>query len=1002
MKGTFSWSPPRGGVLNSSSSANSARETISKRELKSLGIGQGQNEAGPSTRTSRAKSREIAEKQAREVSGQYTPPGSRKPSTLDPDHFVKKGEKLDLARKLASEGSISTPGSLSPVTPSSITGTPETLDDEDEKVFREEEAVKEEREVEESIAGGSSPRESLSSFAGDRTLHAGEAKEEEVEDEGLGLRIPATSPPPELENPQPQAPTMAAEAPLWQQLPPIGHPSAPVFTGEPSQLHPFLRTFEALGDYGWSDAKMVSTCVKYVQTAQERGVFALTEKKWKSAEAAKQTWAEFKSMILNRYPTAFDDTKGYTLDKLERHIANTPRSAFQSAAEFQKFMNYFEVIAEDLTEKHLMTEKGLNGKLCDAIPLSEVKRTTLCQQDFLGKEPSDVPWRDFGDQYRKMLSTGVTGGSAASEEVRVEVKTETRVKTEPSDSATMLATLTALQNDLRMLREEQRAQPSYGNRGGYTPQPYNQRSNTYGSRPADGGFRGRCAYCDEIGHMMMSCGIYRHDQAANGVFFHFTQQRLKVDGRDVPMAPGASPRDAAAEFLGQRYVPSAPADYPARDAPQTSTNMMNVVRATGPPTTHTGIAIAEPRIQEWITEDGQEGAPEEEEVEDEDEDADDDEDEMDLVEVYAAMAQMAEKMKKEKGKRMVMDGVEIPKMKWKNAKTGPPKKDEKGKRTDKGEAALRELAERIAAKGKGTGGEKKEPAYHLQAATDDPEAQARVLASCKDGCVPMTFGDLLAVSDPLRAKVHAETRKKRVPNNAQQEDEGEEVKMSSVREAAVNELWEMALKMPLTPALSKLMAASDFVRSNMHADTNRRAQAMPDGVAQTQTMAMITGGPIINPLSPRIAIAAKETQLWGISVFVSDYDESHEFQLNDVVVDDGSGICAIRSDVAARLAFPYEHAPILCQQFDGTCVEHSDLIRNLPITVGSVRVYVQAYVLPHIGPEMILGGPFEAVVRMGKVTLADARPVYKVHDPSRADVCIELVGNPRKVAKQGF
>ena len=228
----------------------------------------------------------------------------------------------------------------------------------------------------------------------------------------------------------------------------------------------------------------------------------------------------------------------------------------------------------------------------------------------------------------------------------------------------------------------------------------------------------------------------------------------------------------------------------------------------------------------------------------------------------------------------------------------------------------------------------------------------------------------------------------------------EEVKLSSVREAAVDELWAMVKQMPLTPALSKLMAASDFVRNNMHADTNRRLPAGAEGV--TRTMAMMPGRAGINPSSPWVSIAAKETQLWGINAFVADFHEANEYQLTDVVLDDGSGICAIRKDVAARLGFPYEHSPILCQQFDGSYVEHGDLIRNLPVTIGSVRVYVQAYVLPEIGPEMILGGPFEAVVRLGKETLADARPVYRIYDTAKANVCIEVVGHPRRITQKGF
>ena len=324
------------------------------------------------------------------------------------------------------------------------------------------------------------------------------------------------------------------------------------------------------------------------------------------------------------------------------------------------------------------------------------------------------------------------------------------------------------------------------------------------------------------------------------------------------------------------------------------------------------------------------------------------------------------------------------------------------KAVEEREQSAKKAAEELAKGAQKT--EKKAAQYHFESATDNPEAQARVLEACKDGCVPMTIGDLLAVSDALRAKAHAETRRRRVPNTdateVEKAQEQEEAKMSSVREAAVNELWEMIMSTPVAPTTSNLMATSDFVRNHLHADTNRRTQITVE--RSTPTMALQPALRSITTESPRVAIAVKETQLWAINAFIADYYEKEEYQLTDVVIDDGSGICAIRQDVAEQLNFPYEHAPILCQQFDGTCVEHGDLIRNLPVTVGSVRVYVQAYVLSNLGPQMILGGPFETVVRLVKETGTSARPFYSLTDPKHEGVTTKVAGHKREQGKEGF
>ena len=1001
VEGTFIWSPPRGGNLNSQPAHAGEAATTSKRDLKGLGIAdtdvQQAQSLGPRTTRGRGQwKQEEAGEPA--VAGLYTPEGSRKPSSLHKEHFEKKKQKLKPPQRASSLSSISTPGSLSPLFLESLAPTPEPAQtpetvaegetQEREKVEVEEDDNDSEKEVEQSVADPSSPKQELWSptpSEADKTFVRQPEDEEEAEIE------------------QEEREEMAAERP-WGPPPPLGHPTAPAYDGDQSQLHAYLRDFESWKDGGLTDAKTVQLCVKYVRSTQIRKIFELTEKRWKQQEAAKQTWAEFRASILARFPDAYDDSRAYTIESLEHHIEGAPPSAFQSATEFQEFFNTFEVIAEELLSSELMTQAGINVKLCNAIPQSEVKRTTL-QKDYLGMEASAVDWRQFGERYRKMLATGSTAQPAREDSPARAVKSEpaVKVKAEPTETAAMMAAITALSTQVQALVEGQKLPQQQPYRASQPmpwerPQQYPRATPGWGNKPTDPWqtFDRDCAYCGKIGHLMMQCDLYNHDQAANGVFYSMRARLLKVYGREVAVATGATPAAAAAEYRGPRFIPMpgpAPPAEPPAPAP-TSTNMMSVVGAVkAKEAVSTGLSHTEPRIVEWKSDEEEEVLLEEES----DEEADDDE--ATLANIVETMAQfqkkaelVAQKLAQKKGeKKKLIPEVVLPR----RSKASIQRASEKGieARERKAEEAAEELA-RGPPKS-----DRKAAQYHLEAPTDNPEAQARVLEACKDGCVPMTFGDLLAVSDPLRAKVHMETRRRRVPNSGAAEEEKEEIRMSSVREAAVNELWGMVLAMPVTPVLSKLMAASDFVRNNMHADTNRKAQLAIEH--STPTMAFLTTPTAIRADSPRVAIAAKETHLWAINAFIADYHEKQEFQLTDVVIDDGSGICAIREDVAEQLNFPYEHAPILCQQFDGTCVEHGDLIRNLPVTVGSVRVYIQAYVLPNIGPQMILGGPFEAVVRLRKETMDEARPMYHLLDPAKK-VEINVLGHVRKAEKKGF
>ena len=167
----------------------------------------------------------------------------------------------------------------------------------------------------------------------------------------------------------------------------------------------------------------------------------------------------------------------------------------------------------------------------------------------------------------------------------------------------MMAAITALRTQMQTLVENQQQQRGGGGRFGPP------RAAIWGNQPSTGGGRGfdiDCLYCGRLGHPMMQCELYAHDQAANGSFYHMRSGTLKVYNQFVEIPAGASPAAAVALHRGNRFVPmpGPPTPNEPKGAPQTSTNMMSVVSAARPTEkVQVGLSRAEPRIEEWKSED---------------------------------------------------------------------------------------------------------------------------------------------------------------------------------------------------------------------------------------------------------------------------------------------------------------------------------------------------------------------------------------------------------------
>ena len=854
--------------------------------------------------------------------------------------------------------------------------------------------------------------------------------------------------PPAAQIPLPPSPVMAEGGGISLPLP--TSPNAPKFNGQPGDLVAYFQFFDGHKDTsGWPDETTIKTAIRYITDIKTRQLWALRDR---SLVGAERTWAGFKKTMYDCYPGA-EAMLRYEIADLDRLILKLREEGLGDRFHFQTYVNEFEVIAETLKDAQLMTDSGLNSKFRASLPEGTTRDIAL--NHYLDKTPENTPWRELAKRVGKILDAS-RGDRHESAAAAVEATRSTAasappavtVKTEPvsEQTAALLAGYFA-----RFMQgpppPQQYQQPqmyptppdqSYGSApaGGWHPPPAPAFAGAYAlqSRP----FTGKCVYCDAYGHQMRDCTVYTHDRRHNRAFYNFRDRVLEVDRVPVPIAPGGIPCNAVEEYRGSLFVGRPGTAAPASPAPQQQPEAQsrNPAPAGMARPVSTGMARAEevvsesrtPTVEEYQTSASESGSEEYEPDETTSEEETDEGTQSESEEAILSTLTMAAKaISQQKEGKWEFAGVHLPVMNWKKDttdKVGPPKGAKKKRRAkakgkgkspeskdgepepqpevgegvrkarkaaaaDDPQAVAKKLAEKVS---KRATDEKEEPKFHYGARTDNRDELVKVLQSCQKGLIPLTVRSLFATSDAFRAKVNAETRRRKVPNEQRDKEEEEAAQRLSAKEAAVLKLWNLFLDAPLALELADIMAASDFVRDTLHKETGKKA-IMPPPVS---TAASYTSpvGPI--PQSANPSVAPRETPLWGIPATIWGAN-NEEILLTDVIVDSGAGLCAIRADIWEQTGREVEVNPVSCQMFGGDIVEYRHLVRNLPVSIGSVLVYIQAYVVKNLDSEMILGGPFEAVTRMRKATLKDARPVYRLTDPLGSGRTVEALGVTRSM-----
>ncbi|EIW84689.1 hypothetical protein CONPUDRAFT_34772, partial [Coniophora puteana RWD-64-598 SS2] len=105
---------------------------------------------------------------------------------------------------------------------------------------------------------------------------------------------------------------------------------------------------------------------------------------------------------------------------------------------------------------------------------------------------------------------------------------------------------------------------------------------------------------------------------------------------------------------------------------------------------------------------------------------------------------------------------------------------------------------------------------------------------------------------------------------------------------------------------------------------------------------------------------------------------SHE---EHALLDEGSEIVVIRQDIWQKLGLPAnKERTMIMQTANGTTQEMAGCAEMLEIDVGGIKTWAHAYVVPDSPYRLLLGRPWQRLVRLSKEETHEG--VYvTIHDP---------------------
>ncbi|KAI1788242.1 hypothetical protein LXA43DRAFT_1063706 [Ganoderma leucocontextum] len=273
------------------------------------------------------------------------------------------------------------------------------------------------------------------------------------------------------------------------------------------------------------------------------------------------------------------------------------------------------------------------------------------------------------------------------------------------------------------------------------------------------------------------------------------------------------------------------------------------------------------------------------------------------------------------------------------------------------------LSEQPTAPFRGIGGVLQPPAYQTESRLDDPvvvrEVHQRIFCEATSNISPM---ELLAVSAPIWKMVHAETVMRRVP----------------VSRPEASSMIPMGIPKPPVPASQSTQGGTVYYENvPEEASSSAHSSYSADNEDSEDPIQGFT-----TDVSDTYITAKDRHKIRALWCMVN------ETALVKCILDGGSQIVAISEACCNRLRIPINPRPDLPIQSANRAVDRAvSLAMDIPVQLpGGIVVYLQMFIVCNAAYDILLGCPFETLLKATINNIGEDEQIITVHCPNTGTI----------------
>ncbi|TEB25340.1 hypothetical protein FA13DRAFT_1637495 [Coprinellus micaceus] len=263
--------------------------------------------------------------------------------------------------------------------------------------------------------------------------------------------------------------------------------------------------------------------------------------------------------------------------------------------------------------------------------------------------------------------------------------------------------------------------------------------------------------------------------------------------------------------------------------------------------------------------------------------------------------------------------------------------------------------------------EKRTPAFKRQAPIEEEESARRILEELLNAKFTTSLKDLASISPQAREYLCKMITKKKVAIEPKTSDL--EYQLLALIDLMTAEKQDRVLQMSYLD-VDELPAAQFFVSAGL--------EGVPDG-------SLVARDPVeqyLNSLDegeePRPLVVARESV-----ALRTVYPKINGPQKAEVLLDTGSQICSMDSDVVRNLGLTWDPDIVINLQSTNRTIEKTlGLARNMEFDFGGVIGYLQLHIIRRLAYQVLLGRPFDVTVSSEVANKTNGDQTITIRDPN--------------------